>query len=121
MMDALKLFNFDRIDAHRSPIEIGIGINSGVVIAGNLGSIKQVSYTVIGEEVNLASRICAHAGKGQILVSESTHRRTKWEFEFGAPENITVKNVSHPVEVFEVTGRRNAGKPAPSQEEPEQA
>jgi len=106
MMNALKMFNFDRIDGGKTPIEIGIGINSGVVVAGNLGSIKQVAYTVIGEEVNLAARICAHAAKGQVLVSDSTHRRVKWEFDFAEPEQITVKNVSHPVEVFEVTGRR---------------
>ncbi len=89
--------------------EIGIGINAGPVVAGNLGSIKQLSYTVIGEEVNLASRLCSKATKGQILISEAVFRKVKWSFECNRLEPITVKNVSHPVQVYEVTAVKAAG------------
>ena len=93
--------------------EIGIGINAGPVVAGNLGSIKQLSYTVIVEEVNLASRLCSKAAKGQVLISESVYRKVKWSFACTRLEPITVKNVSHPVQVYEVTGVA-ATAPAPA-------
>jgi class 3 adenylate cyclase len=104
MQEALKQFNKDRVARNLEPFEIGIGINTGVVVAGNLGSVKQFSYTVIGEEVNLASRMCSVAKKGQIIVTESTYRKTKWLFEFNRMEPVTVKNVSQPVQIYEVLG-----------------
>jgi class 3 adenylate cyclase len=115
MMRALAPFNADRAEAGRPPIEIGIGVNRGLVIAGNLGSIKQLSYTVIGEEVNLASRLCANAARGQILISEAVNAKLTREFDCHRLDPITVKNVSHPVQVYEVlnerkpVGRTNTG------------
>jgi class 3 adenylate cyclase len=106
MMRALEAFNRDRKAAGAEPIQIGIGVNVGGVVAGNLGSIKQLSYTVIGDEVNLASRMCSNAKAGQILVTEAVYRRAKWAFEFNALEPIRVKNVSHPVQVYEVLAER---------------
>jgi adenylate cyclase len=91
------------------PFEIGVGINTGIVVAGNLGSTRQFSYTVIGEEVNLASRMCSVAKKGQIIVTESTYRKIKWQFEFNRMEPVTVKNVSQPVQIYEVLGFKQAG------------
>lgn len=106
MMKALESFNADRASAGKEPISIGIGVNCGSVVAGNLGSIKQLSYTVIGDEVNLASRMCSNAKAGQILVTEAVYRRAKWAFEFNALEPIKVKNVSQPVQVYEVLSER---------------
>lgn len=113
MMAALDVLNREFTAKGWPKLEIGIGINAGPVVAGNLGSIKQLSYTVIGEEVNLASRLCSKAAKGQILVSESVYRKAKWQFEMNRLEPITVKNVSHPVQVYEVVGiKANAAPPA---------
>jgi class 3 adenylate cyclase len=106
MMRALKAFNADRAAKGQEPIAIGIGVNCGLVVAGNLGSIKQLSYTVIGDEVNLASRMCSNAKGGQILVTEAVYRKAKWAFEFNALEPIQVKNVSQPVQVYEVLGEK---------------
>jgi len=113
MMAALDILNREFTAKGWPKLEIGIGINAGPVVAGNLGSIKQLSYTVIGEEVNLASRLCSKAAKGQILVSESVYRKVKWQFEMNRLEPITVKNVSHPVQVYEVVGvKADAAPPA---------
>jgi adenylate cyclase len=111
MMEALATVNMEFAAKGWPRLEIGIGINAGPVVAGNLGSIKQLSYTVIGEEVNLASRLCSKASKGQILVSESVYRKVKWQFEMNRLEPITVKNVSHPVQVYEVTGIKATPEP----------
>jgi adenylate cyclase len=104
MQQALQLFNADRRAKGLEPFEIGIGVNTGVVVAGNLGSTKQFSYTVIGDEVNLASRMCSVAKKGQIIITEATYRKVKWLFEFNRLEPVTVKNVSQPVQIYEVLG-----------------
>jgi class 3 adenylate cyclase len=108
MRVALDAFNADRAAAGKEPVYIGIGVNCGSVVAGNLGSIKQLSYTVIGDEVNLASRMCSNAKAGQILVTEAVYRKCKWDFEFNALEPIKVKNVSQPVQVYEVLAERKS-------------
>ncbi len=117
MMAELKKFNAERQARGEEPVLIGIGVNTGIVVAGNLGSVKQLSYTVIGDEVNLASRMCSNAKAGQILVTEATYRKTKWQFEFNQLEPIKVKNVSNPVQIYEVLGlrqRRSPNKPKAS-------
>ena len=108
MMTALNQFNTERRSKGLTPIEIGIGVNTGQMVAGNLGSIKQFSYTVIGEEVNLAARLCGSAKAGQVLVSENTWRKVKWQFEFNKLDPIKVKNVSQPVAVYEVLGEKSS-------------
>ena len=70
MQRELKLMN-----ARRGPgeprIEIGIGINHGPAFVGNVGSPRRLEYTVIGDAVNIASRLCGKAGAGEILITES--------------------------------------------------
>jgi class 3 adenylate cyclase len=111
MRQALRGFNDDRRARGQEAIEIGIGINVGNVVAGNLGSVRQLSYTVIGDEVNLASRLCGSAKPGQILVSEAVQRKAKWSFDFVALDPSRVKNVSQPVQVYELKGVRSAAAP----------
>ena len=56
-------------------IKIGIGINYGEVISGNIGSDRQMNYTVIGDNVNLAARLCSHAKPSQIVISRSVYEK----------------------------------------------
>jgi adenylate cyclase len=104
MQYVLGQYNKARIDRNVPPLTMGIGINSGIVVSGNLGSDKRTDYTVIGEEVNLASRLCSKAAPGQILISDSMYRKLKGLVEIRVLDPVTLKGFSEPVKVYEVTG-----------------
>ncbi|WP_228061031.1 MULTISPECIES: adenylate/guanylate cyclase domain-containing protein [unclassified Coleofasciculus] len=84
----------------------GIGITSGEVIVGNIGSPHHMDYTAIGDEVNIASRLQSIAKGGQILVSESVYNATQTIFKFKALGSVSVKGRKKPVETFEVLYRK---------------
>ncbi len=79
---------------------VGAGINRGLVVSGNIGSREMMDFTVIGDTVNVASRLCAAAGPGEILVSNSVHGITKKEFSYDTLEPIRVKGKEKKVPVF---------------------
>jgi adenylate cyclase len=72
MMRALEEFNRLRVDQGREKVSIGIGVNTGSVIAGAIGSSRTLQYTVIGDAVNIAARLCSLAKPGEIIISETT-------------------------------------------------
>ncbi|HEY9900886.1 MAG TPA: adenylate/guanylate cyclase domain-containing protein [Candidatus Sericytochromatia bacterium] len=80
----------------------GIGISSGEVVVGNVGSPQHMDYTAIGDKVNIASRLQSMAKGEQILVSRSIYDVTKYLFEFKEIGSVKVKGKKEAIEVFEV-------------------
>ncbi len=84
-------------------IQIGIGINTGMAIVGNVGSEERMDHTVLGNNMNLGARLCSIAQPGQILISESSWRLSKSkEVKVNPLDAITVKGISRPVPIYEV-------------------
>jgi adenylate cyclase len=80
----------------------GIGISSGDVIVGNIGSPQHMDYTAIGDEMNIASRLQGLAQGGQILVTRSVYEATQTNFQFREFGTLPVKGKKNLVEIFEV-------------------
>ena len=85
-------------------LKIRIGINTGYVTVGNFGTDERTDYTIIGNQVNLASRLENSATPGKILISESTKILVEDEFEFVPKGKINVKGIHYPVAIYEVIG-----------------
>lgn len=106
MHRALAELNRERAQLQQPPIEMGIGINSGPVVAGNIGSIDRMDYTVIGDNVNIAARLQGIAEAGDTLVSEATHRKVQDMVEAIALQPAQLKGRQHQVAVFRIEGLR---------------
>jgi adenylate cyclase len=110
MSEALGRLNARWTAAGTAPLDIGIGINSGEMIAGNIGSDAIMSYTVIGDAVNLGARIEAlNKDYGtRILISQATKDRLTSGVGTRLVGQVTVKGRREPVVVYEVVGSRRA-------------
>lgn len=100
MQRALEEFNRVRSSDGLEPVRMGIGINTGLVIAGAIGSSQTLQYTVIGDAVNVASRLCSVALAGEVLISQSTMELVRSSVAFEERQPVTVKGKSKPLPVY---------------------
>ncbi len=103
----MKKIRDEILDKYGVEVNVGIGIHTGNVVVGNIGSYLRVDYTAIGDNVNIAARIESQTKKGQVHVSEHVHEITKPFFLFDEGEDRMFKGKSHPIRVYEVLGVRD--------------
>jgi len=115
MMQALEEFNRTRASEGLSAIRIGIGINTGTVITGSIGSTRALQYTCIGDAMNVASRLVNVASSGEIIISESTFKLVAGRVEATALPPVKVKGKAEELKVYRVTGLRNIATPVPGE------
>jgi adenylate cyclase len=85
-------------------LEMGIGIHTGQVVLGNIGSSERMKYGVVGSHVNLTSRIQSHTTGGQILISETTRQDVGRMLKPGRQLEIKAKGIEHPIILCEALG-----------------
>ena len=105
MQAALEELGADWQAQARPIIGMGIGINSGVAIAGNIGSPQRMEYTVIGDTVNVAARLTAHAQPGEILLGEATWQQVQSEVLAEPLPPLALKGKRAPAQVYRVSRR----------------
>ncbi len=105
----LQKWNLVRAARGQDPVDHRVGVNTGLVVSGNIGSPKRMDYTMIGDGVNLAARLesaCKHYSAG-ILISESTRDRLRGTYRLRDVDMVVVKGKTRPVGIYEVLDYHN--------------
>ncbi|MBD2161364.1 GAF domain-containing protein [Limnothrix sp. FACHB-1083] len=108
MRDRLKVFNRALVATDRPPLRVGIGISSGEVIVGNIGSRRRMDYTAIGDAVNVSSRLEGLTKEYgcDIILSEATYERCADRLWVRELDRVRVKGRTKPIRIFELIGDR---------------
>jgi len=106
MMRVLSEWNRTRAAEGQNEIKIGIGINTGIVVTGAIGSSRALQYTAIGDAVNTASRLCSVAQPGQIILSEATYRKVQDVVAAVPLPPVRVKGKADELRVYNAVGLR---------------
>ena len=102
MQAAMRRFNEKRAAEGQPPMHMGIGINSGTVVAGNVGSKERMNYTVIGDTVNLAARLEPLSREENVIISQATYDLVKDMFEIEKKGEVMLKGKLEPQRIYEV-------------------
>lgn len=102
MQSVLAEVNASRRSRNKPTAEMGIGINTGALIAGSVGTQARRNYTVLGATVNLGARLCSLAEPGQIIINQTSYLRVADRIEAREMEPVRVKGIRFPLRVFEV-------------------
>ena len=101
-----KIAELKQSDSQLFPVQFGIGINTGIALAGNVGSVGRSEYTVIGDSVNTASRICSSTPGGEVWIGAETYNQTRDYLETEQLEPQHVKGKTAPIMVYRVISWR---------------
>ncbi|RMG16133.1 MAG: adenylate/guanylate cyclase domain-containing protein [Deltaproteobacteria bacterium] len=114
MSQRLDRLNAARKRAGEAPIEIGIGVHTGPLVAGNIGSRRLMNYTVVGDTVNVASRIESATKRlgARILLSEQTARHAPEDLPLAMLEEISLRNRAQPVRLYALDANAKGAAPA---------
>lgn len=102
MQRELKKLNSLNKKLNLPHLEMGIGINTGIAVVGNIGSKKRMQYSAIGSSVNLSARIQELSLGGQILISESTYQEVAKDIETNGHLRVKVKGIDSPITIYDV-------------------
>jgi predicted ATPase/class 3 adenylate cyclase len=105
-----RLEQFNKRMSLPEKLGIHMGINTGTVIAGLVGTERKRSYTVMGDAVNVASRLESVSEKGEFLISEATYNLTSRLFVFDKREPVSVKGKREPLQIYQLKGTRDLGQ-----------
>jgi class 3 adenylate cyclase len=106
MLEVIREWNRERTAQGKIAIELGIGIHTGQMLAGNMGAENRLNYTVIGSHVNLAARLCSAAKRMEILISKDTLQElsVKEHLLYEEVPALLFKGFDRPVDVYRVLG-----------------
>lgn len=103
MHNCIKKLNQKRAEQGLFPLQMGIAVTAGDVVAGNIGSDKRMEYTVIGDAVNLVSRLQGLANNGQVLTSANVAEKILDKVEAKRLDPVYVKGKTNPLDIYEIT------------------
>lgn len=109
MQAAVRALNARRVERGEEPIAVGIGVNTGLAVSGDLGAPSRVEYTVVGDSVNLASRLEHQAARGEVLVGSETYARVQDVALCEPLGAFPIKGKQEMVQVYRVVGLRSSG------------
>jgi adenylate cyclase len=109
MLTVLSEFNRTRVSEGQHEIKIGIGINTGTVVTGAIGSSRALQYTAIGDAVNTASRLCSVAQADQVILSELTYRKVQSDVAVIPLQPVRLKGKTEALRVYNAVGLRQKG------------
>ncbi|MCY7331545.1 MAG: adenylate/guanylate cyclase domain-containing protein, partial [Pseudanabaena sp. CAN_BIN31] len=104
MQLAMRSVNEQLTQMELPEISMGIGINTGEVVAGNIGSQSRAKYGVVGNHVNLTARIESYTVGGQILISENTYNEVQEIVKTNGSMQVEPKGVSQPISIYDICG-----------------
>ncbi len=102
----IRLINHERDIKGKAILEVGIGINNGSAVLGNMGSVDRMDYTVIGDVVNVAARLCSQATPGQIIMSYDLAKKVNGSYPTSRLKSLSVKGRVKKIDVCEVDYNR---------------
>jgi adenylate cyclase len=104
MIKTLNAWNVKRLGDGKKPVRMGIGINTDTIVSGNIGSPRRMDYTLIGDGVNLASRLESLCKQyhASILISENTYRKLRGTYRVREVDSVVVKGKSETVGIYEI-------------------